>query len=174
MDLAIFKIIHSLAGQSALLDNIGIFFANYFIYLIVAAGIFFVLKRKDNREKTFVFIWTALTMIVSRGLFTEIIRFLYVRQRPFEVLGFTPLFDKFETAFPSGHAAFLFALAFSIFYFNRKWGWWLLGVSLLNGLARVFVGIHWPGDILGGIIVAFIAFLIVKYLIKNYRPKEKT
>jgi undecaprenyl-diphosphatase len=47
-----------------------------------------------------------------------------------------------------------------------KWGWALLVGALLIGLARVFSGIHYPGDIAGGMLIGciagFIAWLVIQ------------
>lgn len=170
MDVIFFRFIHSLSGQLYLLDSLAIFLAKYLPYFLVLAALIFVFRVKPFKEKVFVFVTLALSIILSKGIITEVIRFLYDRPRPFEVLGFEPLFLGMNPSFPSGHAAFFFALSIALFFFNRKVGWWFLGFSALNSLARIFVGIHWPSDILGGVVVAFVSFLIVIYLLKPYTP----
>lgn len=167
-DLSLFNLIHSAAGKSGLLDFFGVFFANYLPYILVAAAIVFVLKKKKKQERFSVFILFSLATLLSRGFFTEVIRFFYNHPRPFDALGFTSLISESGNSFPSGHAAFFFALAAAVWYCNRKWGWWFLGLALLNGVARVFVGVHWPSDILGGIVIGFVSLWIVLQFVKPY------
>ena len=173
MDLALFNFLHSLVGRFYLLDTAAVFFAKYLPYILVLAALVFVFRIKPLKERIFVSVTLALSVILSRGIVTELIRFFYDRARPFETLGFEPLFTNVNSAFPSGHAAFLFALSIALFYVSakggRRWGLWFLGFSVLNGLARVFVGIHWPSDILGGAAVAIISFLVVQSLLKPYK-----
>lgn len=166
LDLVLFKFLHPLAGQFQLFDMAVIFLAKYLPYLLVMAVIFFVLRHKVWKEKILVFITVALSLILSRGILTEVIRFFYDRPRPFEALNFTPLFLDSNPSFPSGHAAFFFALAFAVFYFNRKWGSWFLIFAFVNSLARVISGVHWPSDILGGIGAALFSFGVVYILLK--------
>ena len=64
------------------------------------------------------------------------------------------------------------AMAFSIFCFNRRLGYWFLGLAVLNSLARIFVGVHWPSDILGGFLAAVISILIVKKFLKQCPAKS--
>lgn len=165
MDLSIFNFFHFLAGQSGFFDSFIIFFAKYLSYLLVLAAIFFIFRQSGNRRKFSIFIFTALTVLLSRGLVTEIIRFFYDRPRPFEVLNAHPILTDSNPSFPSGHAAFFFALALAIFYFDRKWGWWFLGLAFLNSLARISAGVHWPTDVIGGFLIAAAAFLIIKKIL---------
>lgn len=173
MDEAIFQFFHNLVGQSSILDLLGIFLAKYLTYFLVLASLLFFLKEKDLKKRIFIFAFTVLTVIIARGIFTELIRFFYNRPRPFLALNFEPLIPESGAGFPSGHASFLFGLVFPIFYFNRKFGAWFLVSSLLVGLGRVFVGVHYPGDILGGIFVALIAYLIVQSILIKYNPVHK-
>lgn len=176
MDIFLFQIVHSLAGRLYFLDSLAVFFAKYLPYILVIVALILVFRIKPLKEKIFVFITLALSVILSRGIITEVIRFFYDRARPFEVLGFNPLIPDINPSFPSGHAAFFFALSIAMFYFpalgGRRWGWWFLGFSTLNSLARMFVGIHWLSDILGGAAIAFVSVLIVRRLLKSYMPEK--
>lgn len=168
MDSTLFQFFQSLTGKSELLDSSIFFLAKYLTYLIVALFIFFTLKQDLWKKKVLVFITGALAVILSRGIITELIRFVYDRPRPFEALDFEPLFLDLHPSFPSGHAAFLFALGAAVFYFNKKWGWWFLGLALINGLARMAAGVHFPSDILGGILVALFSFWAIWQFMKPY------
>jgi undecaprenyl-diphosphatase len=168
IDLYLFNLIHQLAGRFWPLDSLGIFFAKYLAYLLVVATLYFWLTRKTNKDKIFFIAFISLSLLLSRGIFTEGIRFFYHHERPFEALNFTPLISP-DTAssFPSGHAAFFFALAFALYYFNRKWGTRFSVLALLMGLARIFVGTHYPSDILGGILIAFLSVFLVSQLLSK-------
>lgn len=173
MDLAVFQFFHGLAGRSSIFDGAINFFATYLPYLLAVAAVFLIFRQGDRRQKIFSFIFTALTLLLSRGLLTEIIRFAYARPRPFEMLDFQPLFvPDTHPSFPSGHAAFFFALALAVSYFDRKWGWWFLGLALLNSLGRIAAGVHWPTDILGGIAIAAVSFLAVQRILPG--PSRET
>ncbi|MBI5732405.1 phosphatase PAP2 family protein, partial [Candidatus Jorgensenbacteria bacterium] len=70
-----------------------------------------------------------------------------------------------------------FALAFIVFCLNRRWGVWFMSGALLNGLARVFVGVHWPSDIAGGIIVGLLSAFVITKLVPVFSddvPKDIT
>lgn len=171
MDLSIFGFFHGIAGRSSLLDGLTVFFARHMIYLLVLGTVFFIFGMKTWKDKIFALVFVSLTAIFSRGIFTEVIRFFYDRERPFEQLGFEPLFADFHPAFPSGHTTFLFALSFAVFRFSRFWGGWFMVFSFLVGISRVVAGVHWPLDILGGIGVALISFFLVERLLRKYKPE---
>lgn len=148
------------------MDSMAIFFASYFQYFLVAAVLVFLFwgKGEELKKNRLIAVLGFLAAVVSRFFFTEIIRWFYFRPRPFMEFDFTPLVGhEANASFPSGHAAFFFALATVIFLFNKKAGWWFLAGACLISLSRVFVGLHYPADILAGAVVGvFSGWLVVK------------
>ena len=173
-DINLFNFIHGLAGWSVLTDALGIFLAKYLPYMLGFAVLVFIANQANLKEKLMVTFHLVLATLISRGILTEIIRYFYNRPRPFVVFGFSPLVSSGGASFPSGHAAFFFALGFIIFSFNRKWGYWFLSFALINGLGRVFVGIHYPSDILGGILTGLVAWGIIHLLFRNKKAAVET
>jgi len=53
-------------------------------------------------------------------------------------------------SFPSGHATSTMAAALFFGLLYRRWLWTLIGVSVLVSYSRVYVGVHYPFDLLGG------------------------
>jgi len=79
-----------------------------------------------------------------------------------------------SASFPSGHAAFFFALSAGVYSFNKKAGIWFFVVSALIGLARVFAGVHYFSDIVGGLAVGLFSFWVISFLISNFVKKSRT
>ena len=162
MDYLLFTYINNLAGKWVCLDGIAIFFAQYLIYFLVAGAIllFFFIKKQ---ERIRYLILIASSVILSRLVITELIRLFWHRSRPFVDYSVNQLIEHSASgSFPSGHVAFLFALSAAIYFFSKKIGWLFFILSFLIGAARVFVGIHYPMDILGGIIIGVLSAMVLR------------
>ncbi len=151
------------------LDGLGIFLAQWLPYFLVVGFLILILSQSGWRRKLYWFAEGAMAIIVSRGIVTEIIRFFYHHERPFSFYNFMPLISESGWSFPSGHAAWFFAMAMTIWYINRKWGVWFFIFALVNGIARIYVGVHWPLDIIGGAVVGILSALLVHWLLKQSR-----
>ncbi|MEK7478588.1 MAG: phosphatase PAP2 family protein [Patescibacteria group bacterium] len=173
LDEKIFNLIHQLVGKSRLLDLSAIFFADYSGYILILIALVLIFSAKKYKDRIYNLAFVSLILLLSNGILTQTIRFFFFRKRPFVELDFVPLIEKSasEASLPSGHATFFFALAFAIFYLGEKrWSLIFLLISLLMGIARVYVGVHWPLDIVSGILVAFVSAYIVKLLLE---PKKQ-
>ncbi len=167
IDVLAFQFVHGLTGWAGMLDTAGVFFAQYLPYLLGIAIIIFIFKSRSPKTRFKTFLFITLTALLSRGILTEAIGFFFLRPRPFDAFGFTPLISVSGASFPSGHAAFFFAVSFAIFAIDRTWGWWFFVLSVLNGLARVFVGVHYPLDVAGGFLVALVSYFVIAPIFKT-------
>jgi len=161
IDLYLFQHINGFAGKSACIDSLAIFFAEYLQYFLIAVLLFFLIK--DFKKYLPMAIGGIAAAALARFGIVELIRFLWHRARPFVENNVSLLFNHDDSySFPSGHAAFFFALSAVVYHYNKKTGVLFFVASLLISISRVFGGVHWPSDILGGIIVGlFSAWLIL-------------
>jgi undecaprenyl-diphosphatase len=90
-------------------------------------------------------------------------------ERPFQVNGFPPLTITipFNTSFPSDHTSVAFALAVSVYLYNKKFGFILLVMALIVGIGRIFSNVHYPVDILGGAMLGSFTALAIDTLLKS-------
>ncbi len=71
--------------------------------------------------------------------------------------GLSPFdFTYQNESFPSGHAAVAFALAFALARLDPRWRWPALTFAVAVGASRVILRVHYPGDVLGGALVALL------------------
>lgn len=171
MNVELFRLINNFAGKNQIVDWFFIFGAKYLIWIILAIVIFLFFPKKLKLAS----IASLLTGLISISLNYLIFYNLFPQGRPYQILGnvnklIEHLSDK---SFPSNHAAFAFALALPIFYYNKKIGTVLLVLALLVGFSRVYVGVHFPFDIIGGFFVALIVSLLVNFYFKKYLKSVK-
>ena len=171
LDLIVFRWLNSWAGINEWLDAGIIFRAEWLgLWLGGALGVFIVLGKDKRRELRMV-LQALLAVLVSRFFVTELIRYFYDRPRPFEIL--ENIYQLLEHSpggsFPSGHAAFFFALAMSVFFHRKIWGIIFFLGAISIGLSRVAAGLHWPSDILGGAIVGILTSILINFLVKKYK-----
>jgi len=162
MNRDIFLFINSFTGQSHLLDMIFISFAKGmpYLFIMIEVYLYFFAKRKNEAIYAFFSVIVAL-------LLNQIISLLYYHNRPF-VDGVGTLLIKHspDSSFPSDHTTFLFAIAFSLLLSKIRLSSLLLVFALIGGLARVFVGVHYPFDILGGVLTGFLGAGFI-YIIRD-------
>lgn len=181
-DLFIFQKINQFAGKWFCLDNFVIFFAKYFEYFLIFFLLLFLVK--NFKKYWSMVIQTFLAAILARLVIVSFIRQLLPRPRPFVENQVNLLLDSVNTAsFPSGHATFYFAITTVVFLYLKKNHpqprfWWGVGLffflaSFLISISRVFVGIHWPSDILAGFFVGIFSGWLTFILFQKFFPKTK-
>ncbi len=162
--------LNSWAGYSDLGDRAIVFFASTSAFLIIAVfAVFLFLSRINRRDKIYYALCASAAAFFARFGVTECIRVLYPRLRPFMVMSLHQLIPEQGSSFPSGHAAFFFALSLAAFSMNKKLGRWFFGVSVIMGIARVMSGVHYVSDIVGGMIVGVVMGRVMVRLMARYR-----
>lgn len=80
--------------------------------------------------------------------------------------------DIHSNGLPSAHAAFMFALAATMYSFDRRAGIVLYILAIITGVARVLAGVHFWYDIVGGAVLGYFlswgVVVLCKRLIRNY------
>ncbi len=167
MNEIFFRYLYDLTVGSAWLKPLVVFASVYLGWLLLGVVIIVFSSRRWRDELAFV-----ISAAVSAWLVGFLIKWLWPVARPFVKLSeVLPLISVSDAgAFPSGHATFFFALALAVYALDQKLGQWLIAGAVIIGLARIMAGVHWPGDILGGFVLAGLVVLISWTLIKTRFP----
>lgn len=131
-----------------------------FLIIFFLGGLFY--WKKWKAESYFL-----VGTLVAMGIFSSAFKFLYQRPRP----SLEWLVETFGYSFPSWHAAStcLVALVLGIICRQRLGKTWLaygcqfvlMALAALVGLSRIYVGVHYPTDILGGWLLAAVLVCLV-------------
>ncbi|MCX6760389.1 MAG: phosphatase PAP2 family protein [Candidatus Nealsonbacteria bacterium] len=173
MDKYLFDSINNLAGRWVWLDKLAVFLAIYSEYILLLILIVFLVLKFKERWKMGA---TALiSAIISRFVLCSGIRMLWFRPRPFVLNNVNLLvnYDGKEASFPSGHASFYFALSTVVYLYNKKLGIFFYIFTVFMTLSRVFIGVHWPFDILFGALLGISVGLVGDKIFKKlFKSKE--
>ncbi|QES48984.1 hypothetical protein DEJ50_15325 [Streptomyces venezuelae] len=85
------------------------------------------------------------------------------RPRPFRQYGELEVLaeGKADFSFVSDHATLAMALGVGLFIAHRKLGLIGIGIALLEGFCRVFMGVHYPTDVIGGLALGTAVVLLL-------------
>lgn len=170
MNLKLFLIINGWAGHSAFLDSVMVFCAHWLIYAMVAAVVLYAIV--DYRRWHIMVLSGLGSAVVARFVVASGIRYLYVHARPaVNAIPTLHLLLPPDTAssFPSGHTIFAFALAAVVYLYNKKVGLWFYVAAALIGFSRIYVGLHWPYDVAGGIVLGILTGIICDKIFRRYK-----
>lgn len=163
-DTTVYHFINGFAGKNHVIDSIAIFFAKdaIEIYAVLFVLAWFVLPKRDIKNRH-ALVMAGLSGILAL-LINVIISHIWFRPRPFLTIPHhTELVaHSADASFPSDHTSGSFGFAAGSWGRQQKWISWLFTIiAVLVMIARVFVGVHYPTDVIGGMIVGIIASQIM-------------
>ena len=145
------------------LDVLAIFLAKFLPYVLVFFLLVFLIK--DFKKYWKMPVEALLAGVLGNLVLVSMLRILFQRPRPFIKNSVNLLLTHSQTfSFPSGHATLFFGLSTIVYCYNKKIGIFFFLASFLIALARVFTGLHWPLDILGGAMLGVLCGFLVHYL----------
>ena len=133
----------------------------FWIIIIILLYLFGDIKGKRIAKKMVI----VLIFIV---VFTQLSKFIVMRPRPYTELSSLVLLSLgSDPSFPSGHTSTSTAMAFVL---SKEYGnYYFMLIPFIVGLSRLYLGVHYPSDVLGG----FLLGLIVVYLVEKFLKFKK-
>ncbi len=190
-DTILYHWINGMAGHSPILDALMIFFAKdaMEIYVVLFVIAWFTLPKRDIKNRH------ALVVAGFAGILALIINVaishVWFRPRPFTVFQkgtFTQLIPhSSDASFPSDHTSGSFGFAAASWGKQQKWiSYTFTMIAVIVMFARVFVGVHYPTDVIVGLVIGTISgkvmlkfsrflFPLTSFVVKLFRfgPTKK-
>lgn len=175
LNLKIFYAINNLSTKNKFLDKLMIFTSKYIIYIFMAILLLhFILSilHKNISTKKIVLITAFLTLI--NIFFSFIIGQVFPVDRPFIHHSVHLLYcHRHSPSFPSNHSIITLTIALGISKYNKSLGIILVLLSIAVGFSRVYVGHHYPLDVIGGYILSLVTTYILNKSLKINIYKNK-
>ncbi len=169
-NLHLFELINAAPGLSPARLALAIALAQWTIYLIpLTLAVAWVRGDHVARRDLLQMLMAAL---IALGI-AQIVTHVWPQPRPFALhLGTQYLEHGNDPGLPSDHVTVFWSLAFASLMTRRfaVWAFLLLALGLLVGLSRVYLGVHFPFDILAALPVALVGALAARALREPSRP----
>lgn len=146
--------------QFPLLGQLMIFASKFMIQITFVLMFILIFTGTDRERKGLLFALFALPVMV---IIIKFIHIFVIEQRPFVQYMFTPLINQAPSlSFPSRHSSIMATIAFSYLWHKSRWTPLFLFIMIWVGISRVFVGVHFPLDVVGGFIVGYLSVFITQ------------
>ena len=154
LNLSLFSWINASPEATNTSIHFAIFIANELLYCMILLFAWFWLRGNYDTKKQILkaFIFTSIAILIS-----QCNSYVYYHPRPFVMeVERTLIYHAPNGSFPSDHMLIISSIAFSyLFSAQRKLGAFLLIMAWLVAWSRVYLGVHFPLDMLGAFLMAF-------------------
>ncbi|MFV3013169.1 phosphatase PAP2 family protein [Clostridium botulinum] len=169
MNIEFFRLINNLANKNSVLDKIMIFFSKDipYIFMAIVAIVFILGITKKNCDYRKVAVNTFIIAVINLTI-SFIIGGVYYVDRPFVHNKVNLLYIHAKnSSLPSDHAIGTMSIALGLRKYNKLLSLILIVFSIIVGFSRVYVGHHYPLDIIGAYIIVFATNYIYNLKLRN-------
>jgi undecaprenyl-diphosphatase len=160
MNENLFRLINDLGKQHTFYNPIFVFIAEYMgIFLALAVVTFWFTRVKQNR---IMIICSSITFVIAE-IIGKLAGKIHSNNQPFaELSNVNQLIEKaVDNSFPSDHTILFFSFCMTFWLFRGGKGFFWILLAFLVGISRIWVGVHYPADIMVGAVISIISALLV-------------
>ncbi|MBT4125961.1 MAG: phosphatase PAP2 family protein [Chloroflexi bacterium] len=177
LDTSIVIWLNGLSGNIKIFDDLmRIVASDYLMPLVFSLGMFGLWFSGKTPAQRVMYQLTMLVGISALSISNVVVWLFNItleRPRPFVEHGdqlnllFYPPTDP---SFPANPVAVGFAAATAAWTINRKFGWWMFAAASLFGFSRLYAGVFYPSDIVGGAVVGIAIYGFTTYFRRFLEP----
>jgi undecaprenyl-diphosphatase len=171
LDYQLFQAINQFAETAAFLNPLICFLAEEAQYVFILGTIVYWFSRtKQNRR---MIAEAFVSGCIALG-FSGALGSLFYRDRPFVAHAVNQLISHpINASFPSDHATGAFVIASTIWIVHRRIGWIWIVLAAGIALSRVWVGVHYPSDVLAGALIGMASSAVVHAVFTHFLPAQR-
>ncbi|MEN1939225.1 undecaprenyl-diphosphatase [Paenibacillus sp. 102] len=182
LNIDAFRAINDLGKQYSFLNSTMIFLAEYMVYFL---GLIIIAYWFTRSRKNRMMIIQAMAAFVTAEIIGKLAGKFHLNYQPFAVLpDVNKLVDHaVDNSFPSDHTILFFSICFSFWLVRKKTGWLWLVLAFCVAISRIWVGVHYPFDVVTGALLGSISalfsywltpkFAFIKQLLNLYEKMEQ-
>jgi len=161
MNTQIFTLINNF--RNPVFDVFSTIISNFFFILALVLIILVWVVRHDKKNRFYIFLGMSMIVLIELILVELFLKIVFYAPRPYSVLPNvhtlgTPLSNG---SFPSGHIALMVAILSLVCFYRKKFILPACIFALVLGWSRIYNGVHWPTDILWGILIGLLNATLV-------------
>lgn len=163
LNIDAFRAINNLGKQYSFLNSTMVFLAEYMVYFL---GLIIIAYWFTRSRKNKMMIIQAMVAFVTAEIIGKLAGKFHLNYQPFAVLpDVNKLIDHaVDNSFPSDHTILFFSICFSFWLVRKKTGWLWLVLAFCVAISRIWVGVHYPFDVVTGAILGSISALFSYWL----------
>ena len=174
MDETVFLWLNGFVGKAPAFDAVIELVASDYLVPVALAltllALWFGCDTASRGRYQYGIIAAVFAVALSNGSI-EILNNFVFRDRPFVDHEVSLLFyEPTDSSFPANAAALAFGVSAAVWAFNRRVGSALLAASLLYAFSRVYVGVHYPFDVIAGGLIGVVAAVVAQAVVRLLRP----
>jgi len=151
-----------------------------FTWIPLYISVLYILIKQWKKEAVWLILALVLCIVISDQVASGLLKHLVKRLRPSHVddlRGLVHLVRDYSGGmygFASSHASNTvgFALLSSLIMKQRNYTFAIFSWAIITSYSRIYLGVHYPGDILGGALIGSLAALLCYWVLRRYRSAQ--